>query len=213
MNANGDREDPSQSTAMTGGDSSRPSGGSRQRPVPAWQVYAEQGPAPQPERPESGDGCLYSVVRWPARIIAVVVVVPLRLLWELVKAIGRGVRLLLWDWFLRPVLIGLKIALWDWFLRPIGKGLKILVWDWFLYPVGLFVWRWVLLPIGRAIAWAWVRLVMVPIVFVARYVLLVPLSALWRWVLAPVGRAVVQALRFAWDVSTTVFTFLVVRPL
>ncbi|WTW92053.1 hypothetical protein OG216_01090 [Streptomycetaceae bacterium NBC_01309] len=213
MNANGDREDPSQWTATSGREPLDPRAGSSERPVPSWQAYAEQGPDPRPDRPEPGEGCLYSVVRWPARIIALIVVVPLRLLWELCKLTGRGLRVLLWDWFLRPILIGLKILLWDWFLHPIGKGLKILLWDWFLYPVGQFLWRWVLLPVGRAIAWLWVRLVMVPVVFLVRYVLLVPLRALWRYVLVPVGRALVQALQFAWRVSTAVVTFLIVRPL
>ncbi|MCL9759624.1 hypothetical protein MXD95_010290, partial [Frankia sp. AiPa1] len=49
------------------------------------------------------------LVVWPLRLVAFVVVFPLRLAYELVRLVGRAVRRLLWDWFLVPVLT----ALWE----------------------------------------------------------------------------------------------------
>ncbi|WP_406296215.1 hypothetical protein OG948_12425 [Embleya sp. NBC_00888] len=191
MNANGEQPEPAPWTPST---SNHPPGPPT-RAEPTWQQRAEgtrTGGGPEP-----GEGCLYAVVRWPARIIALIIVVPLRLLWELLCLIGRGIKFLLWTWFLWPIL----------------KGLKILLWDWFLYPVLSFVGRYILVPIGNAIAWLVTHLLIRPLVFLFRYVLLKPATWLWRYVLRPVGRATLQALRFAWDVSTAVLNFLIVRPL
>lgn len=154
---------------------------------------------------EPDEGRLYAVIRWPARIIAVIVVVPLRLLWELLKSIGKGIRILCWTWFLRPIL----------------KGLKILLWHRFLRPILTFVARCVLVPIGHAIARVVKRLRRPPFVVPIRYLLIKPGALLCRYVLAPVGRyvlapvafALIGALWFAGGVSTAVFTFLIVRPL
>ncbi|MFI1018862.1 hypothetical protein [Streptomyces sp. NPDC020965] len=159
----------------------------------------------RPRRAEPDESRLYAVIHWPARIIAVIVVVPLRLLWELLKLIGEGIRILCWTWFLRPIL----------------KGLKILLWDWFLRPVLTFVARYLLVPIGNAIAWVVKRLLRPPFVFLMRYLLIKPGALLYRYVLAPVGRyvlapvafALIGALWFAGGVSTTVLNFLIVRPL
>ncbi|MFI1579611.1 hypothetical protein [Embleya sp. NPDC020630] len=163
---------------------------------PAWQQHADHAYPPR-TGPEPGEGCLFTVVRWPARIIALIIVVPLRLLWELVRLIGRGIKFLFWDWFLRPIL----------------RGLKKLLWDWFLYPVLSFVGRYILVPLANALAWVFTRLIHRPLAFLFRYLLLVPGAWLWRHVLRPIGRATLLALRFAWDVSTAVLNFLIVRPL
>ncbi|MGW1994076.1 hypothetical protein [Embleya sp. NPDC001921] len=191
MNANGEQPEPAPWTPST---SNHPPGPPT-RPEPTWQQRAEG--TRTAGGPEPGEGCLYAVVRWPARIIALIIVVPLRLLWELLCLIGRGIKFLFWTWFLRPIL----------------KGLKILLWDWFLYPVLSFVGRYILVPIGNAIAWVVTHLLIRPLVFLFRYVLLKPATWLWRYVLRPVGRVTLQALRFAWDVSTAVVNFLIVRPL
>ncbi|MFE0424888.1 hypothetical protein ACFW15_21160, partial [Streptomyces sp. NPDC058953] len=150
----------------------------------------------RPGRAAPDEGRLYAVIRWPAMIIAVIVVVPLRLLWELLKPIGKGIRILCWTWFLRPMLQGLKILLWDWFLRPVLK----------------FVTRYVLVPIGNAIAWVVERLRRPPFVFLIRNLLIRPGALLCRYVLAPVAFALIGALWFAWGVSTVVFNFLIARP-
>ncbi|MFI6979871.1 hypothetical protein ACIBSV_14925 [Embleya sp. NPDC050154] len=191
MNANGEQPEPAPWTPSTSNHRPGPPSG----PEPTWQQRAEG--TRTAGGPEPGEGCLYAVVRWPARIIALIIVVPLRLLWELLRLIGRGIKFLFWTWFLRPIL----------------KGLKILLWDWFLYPVLSFVGRYILVPIGNAIAWLVTHLLIRPLVFLFRYVLLKPATWLWRYVLRPVGRVTLQALRFAWEVSTAVLNFLIVRPL
>ncbi|MEW1547814.1 hypothetical protein [Streptomyces tsukubensis] len=148
-------------------------------------------------REEPDEGCLYAVVRWPALVIAVIVMVPLRMLWELVKLICKGIRVLCWTWLLRPIL----------------EGLKILLWDWFLSPVLQFLARNVLVPIGNGITWVVERLRRPPFDFLIRHLLIKPGVLLCRWILAPVAFALIGALWFAGGVSAKVFNFLIARPL
>lgn len=143
------------------------------------------------------EGWLYAVIRWPALVVAVIVMVPLRVLWELVELICKGIRILFWTWLLRPVLQGLKILLWDWFLRPVLQ----------------FFARYVLVPIGNGMAWVVERLRRPPFVLLIRHLLINPGVWLCRWVLAPVAFALIGALWIAGGVSAKVFGFLFVRPL
>ncbi|WP_123741805.1 hypothetical protein [Saccharothrix texasensis] len=52
---------------------------------------------------------------WVARAVAVVVVVPVRLAWEGIEAVGRAV----WRWVLQPLGVGLR-----WVARVLGAGLR-----------------------------------------------------------------------------------------
>ncbi|MGP3772146.1 hypothetical protein ACTWJ8_15050 [Streptomyces sp. SDT5-1] len=148
------------------------------------------------KRPRPADeGCLVAAIRLPLRIVMVVVVVPLRLVWDALAAVGR----FLGRWLLLP------------FARAIGWVLYgLLVW-----PI-LMLWRYVLAPIGRALLWLGRVLLVVPAVWLYVHVLAPVGRALWRYVLAPigtyvlapigralavVGREVWDALRVAWRVA------------
>ncbi|MFG2096400.1 hypothetical protein ACGFN2_22860, partial [Streptomyces sp. NPDC048612] len=98
----------------------------------------------EPERYEPGEGCLTTAVRLPVRIVVLVLVVPVRLVWDALAALGRAVH--------RSV------------LRPVGRGLAWLghtlvvvpvAWAWRTLVVAPAVWfgRYVLAPVGRGIAW------------------------------------------------------------
>ncbi|MFD6885984.1 hypothetical protein [Streptomyces sp. NPDC059957] len=160
-------------------------------------------PAPQ------GDGCLVGVVRIPVKIVAVLVVLPLRVVWDLLVAfarmlnrsvlgpLGQGLR-----WFCEravlPVLRGTGwligalfkvvfywpwVGLWRYVMLPVGQA----VYTYLLRPAGVGLWRYLLVPVweyglrpvGRGVA----RL----LVGAVRYLLVLPAGALYRYVLAPVG--------------------------
>ncbi|MFB7373861.1 hypothetical protein ACFC0D_28870 [Streptomyces sp. NPDC056222] len=105
------------------------------------------------------EGCLTAFIRIPVRIVVLVVVVPVRLVWDVLVVCGRAVELRV----LRPV--GRALG---WVFRTLVA--KPVVW----LAKALFVWPWVAL---------W-RYVLVP---VARYGFVVPAGWLYRTVLTPVG--------------------------
>jgi hypothetical protein len=80
-----------------------------------------------------------------------------------------------------------------------------------------WTWRRVLLPplrvLGVALARLWRTLVVVPALFLCRWLVVVPLAALWRYVLAPAGRGVAWTLRTAGRGLTSLLNTLVVIPL
>ncbi|WP_329420570.1 hypothetical protein [Streptomyces sp. NBC_01268] len=137
-----------------------------------------------------------------ARGIALVIVVPLRLVWDAVAYCLRH----LWRGVLAPVgralgrLIDVLILtplgwLWRWVVVPVAKALWWLVDTLLLTPLG-WLWRWVVVPVARALWW------------VVDLVVLTPLGWLWRYVLAPVGRVlgaglriVGAALAWAWRIA------------
>ncbi|MFB6631760.1 hypothetical protein ACFCWY_17825 [Streptomyces sp. NPDC056362] len=144
---------------------------------------------PQPQHEPAG--CLTGV----ARAIALVVVLPLRLLWDaLVFCLER---------------------LWRWVLAPVGRALGWLIHHLLLIPLR-FLWEWVVVPLGRALWWVVDLLVVTPLRWLGPRVLLpvlkalwwvvdllvvTPLRWLWQYVLAPVGRAVGAVLARAWRVA------------
>ncbi|HKR50975.1 MAG TPA: hypothetical protein VJT72_15600, partial [Pseudonocardiaceae bacterium] len=73
-------------------------------------------PAPQAQVPAqpSGEGCLVVAIRIPVRIVVLVLVVPVRMLWDAFVVGGRFLN----DTVLRPVGRGLL-----WVLAPVGRGL------------------------------------------------------------------------------------------
>ncbi|MFD5511772.1 hypothetical protein ACFWIB_28945 [Streptomyces sp. NPDC127051] len=97
------------------------------------------------ERPPGGggDGCLVGVIRIPVKIVAVLVILPVRVVWELLVALGRAAH--------RHVLVPLYVHVVEPALRVLGRVLAtllklVLVWPW----VGL--WRYVVTPVGRGLA-------------------------------------------------------------
>jgi hypothetical protein len=145
---------------------------------------------------------------WPVRALAVVVVLPFRLLWEAAKLIGR---------FLDRYLIASVAWLWrylvaipvTWLARQIWAGLTVLgrwisavlrvligvplrwLWQQALRPVLRALWKYVLRPVFVAVVLA--------ITFVIERVLAPVVRFVWRWVLAPAGRAIVWFVRAGWQ--------------
>ena len=150
---------------------------------------------PRPTAPPPADD-VPDWIMWPIRALALVVVLPFRLLWEAVKLIGR----LLHRFVLMPLawlwqhLVVVPVT---WLLRGIGTVLRILigvplVWLWRegLLPLLRLLHAYVLRPLGRAIGWVVSVVLEYLVVPVARFV--------YRWLLAPVGRAVVWFVRTGW---------------
>ncbi|MFR0352578.1 hypothetical protein [Streptomyces sediminimaris] len=133
----------------------------------------------QPPARQVPEGCLVVAIRLPARVVALVLVLPLRMAWDALVAGGR----LLTRTVLRPA--G-RASLW------IARAL--LVWPF----VGL--WRYVVDPLGRALSRLGRVLVAVPLGCLHRYVL-TPLGHALIWlyarVLTPVGHGLWWALRGA----------------
>jgi hypothetical protein len=124
-------------------------------------------------------------IRWPVWVLAAVVVLPLRLLWELLQALGGFLvryvgRPLVWLWFYLVVVPG-----W-WLLRHVVVPPLRLLRE-LLQALGGFLVRYV----GRPLVWLWFYLVVVPgswflrhaivrpLRFLLRYLVIVPLTWLW----------------------------------
>ncbi|MFF0479976.1 hypothetical protein [Streptomyces sp. NPDC004435] len=136
-------------------------------------------------------GCLTGV----ARAIALVVVLPLRLVWDALAWCFRQ----LWRWILAPVgralgwLLHYVVViplrwLWEWVLVPVGRALGWLLHHLLVIPLR-WLWEWVLLPVGKALWW------------VVDLLVVTPLRLLWRYVLGPVCRYVGAALAWAWRIA------------
>ncbi|MFG2994383.1 hypothetical protein ACGFZK_34665 [Streptomyces sp. NPDC048257] len=166
----------------------------------------------KPQPADGGEGCLVGALRIPVKIVALLVVLPVRVVWDLLTALGR----LLYRHVLAPVLTHLVepllralgwllttlvklvfvwpwAGLWRYLLRPVGSWLYVhllaplcrALHTYVLRPLALLTWRFVLVPAGRAVIW----------LAEAAYRYL--LRPLYRYVLAPLGRA----LAWAWHVA------------
>ncbi|MFF6869161.1 hypothetical protein [Streptomyces sp. NPDC012450] len=125
-----------------------------------------------------------ALIRIPVRIVVLVVVLPVRMVWDVLAATGR----LLDRTLLRPTGRGL-----EWLYRkvlvPVGRGLEWLC-------------RKVLAPVGRGLVWLlravlvwpWVGLWRYVVVPVARYGVAVPAAWLYRALLRPAGRGLLRGL-------------------
>ncbi|KAA6221914.1 hypothetical protein CP973_08035 [Streptomyces albofaciens JCM 4342] len=127
-----------------------------------------------------GEGCLTRLVRVPVRVVVLVVVVPVRMVWDVLvagaRALDRGL------------------------LRPVGRGFAWLGRVLVVVP-STWVYRWVLTPVGHGIAWV-VWAFGAALAWVGKAVFYWPWAALWRYVLVPVGTAVGVAV--AWLVHQLV---------
>ncbi|MEV6728701.1 hypothetical protein [Streptomyces sp. NPDC051364] len=159
---------------------------------------------------DSGEGCLVGVVRIPVKIVALIVVLPVRVVWDLLVAFGQAVQRHVLGPFsvyvLQPVLRGIGwvltvllklmfvwpwVGLWRYVLQP--------VYAYLVAPVGRALYTYLLHPLGAALAWAGrggMRYLLAPLakgvmwlVWALCMTLFVwPWVGLWRYVLAPVGR-------------------------
>jgi hypothetical protein len=128
-----------------------------------------------------GYGCLVVAIRLPIRVLAVIVVLPVRLAWDALCALGRAVRTGL-DRVYRHVLYPL--------LRLLAIATAWLIGILVLLPAAL-LWRYVLRPVLTALAWTVRELV--------RWLLVVPAVALWRHVLTPLGLGTAWTVRALWE--------------
>ncbi|MFD9456984.1 hypothetical protein ACFWBC_28330 [Streptomyces sp. NPDC059985] len=149
----------------------------------------------KPQHVPGGEGCLVGVLRVPVKIVAVLVVLPVRLIWDLLVLAARTTH----RRALRPVgaaAARLCSGLYRYVLTPLGHGIA-----WLGRGVALVV-RWLALGL---LYWPWVglwRYVLVPVAAAAHRYLLGPLGrglvravlALGQHVLAPVGRGLVRLL-------------------
>lgn len=128
-------------------------------------VYAGMDLEKAPE-PARGEGCLVVAIRLPVRIVVLVLVVPVRMVWDALVVAG----LFLGDRVFRPV--GRAVL---WMGRAVFVWPFVGLWRYVLVPF----WRYVLVPLGAALRW------------LGAVLLVVPAVALYRWVLTPLGRAAV----------------------
>lgn len=144
---------------------------------------------PDKGRPANGgEGCLVGVVRIPVKIVAVLVVLPVRVVWDLLVAFGRTLNRHLFG----PIGRGL-----GWchrtVVRPVARALGLVlvtllklvfVWPW----VGL--WRYVLVPVGQGLARLGSAL--------STHVLAPIGGALLRYLLRPAGQGISRLARAAY---------------
>ncbi|MGN2639568.1 hypothetical protein ACTD5D_26050 [Nocardia takedensis] len=181
-----------------------------------------------------------SIAQWIARAVAVVILIPLRLVWEGVKLCGKVVVLSLvflaehllfplcsftWHWVIRPLWLFCKDFLWGWLLQQVLWGLILtpvlaFVLDFVLRPLRHAIERWLWQRVLRpALTWLW-RAVLRPVLefvlgalwLTIEWLIVRPLVVLWRYVLKPLGRALGATLRFGWRVATRVVRVLLVIP-
>ncbi|MFJ2414505.1 hypothetical protein [Streptomyces brevispora] len=144
-----------------------------------------------PARYESGDGCLTVLIRIPVRIVVLVLVLPVRMVWDalavcaraadrtLLRPLGRAL-----SWLFQVLVVVPAHLLWEWVLTPVGHGLRWLataVLTWLGHGLR-WVYRALLVPAGRGIRTGVGRLLTV--------VLVLPVVGVWRYVLVPLGPAV-----------------------
>ncbi|MET8779362.1 hypothetical protein ABZV58_30530 [Nocardia sp. NPDC004654] len=187
----------------------------------------------QPSRP-AGIGA------WIARVIAIVLLVPIRLLWEGVRLLGRLLaaacyyfvtRLLapvarfVWYWVIRPIWLFVKDFLWGWVLQHVLWGLVLtplvaLLLDYFLRPLRQAIERWLWRALLRpALAWLWravleplIGLLLATVYWLGKWCVVWPLVQLGRWVLRPLWMLTRAVLSYAWRVATVIVGVLVVAP-
>lgn len=139
---------------------------------------------------------------------ALIVVVPLRLLWELLALIKRAVR----DRILRPI----GWLLYQGVVRPVGWLVRVLIvipLRWIgrviLASLARAVQRYLLRPIGWLLGWC-VALILLPFVYAGQWIGR-GLLALWR-VVWPLFAALGRAIVYLWGLAGIVLFHLLVRP-
>ncbi|WP_233646682.1 hypothetical protein [Streptomyces sp. BSE6.1] len=184
-----------------------------------FMVDLEKAPAARPQgeparRPDA-EGCLTAAVRIPVRIAVLVLVVPVRMVWDALVVVGRFLR----DTVLRPVGRALAwlgrtvfvwplVALWRYAVVPLAKGVGWLGHVLLVVPA-LWLYRWVLTPVGQALARFFTRVGAVlaavgrglyaGLAWLGRFLAVVPGAWLYRWVLTPVGHGLARCGRaLAW---------------
>ncbi|MEU2682018.1 hypothetical protein ABZ638_34630 [Streptomyces sp. NPDC007107] len=158
---------------------------------------------PSPPPYEGREGCLTTLVRIPVRIVVLVLVLPVRMLRDLLVAGGR----LLERALLRPLGRALEWV-YDQVLTPVGRALGWLavallvrpwvgLWRYLVVPVvryGVVVpLKWlhsaVLTPAGHGLRWVYDRLLVPAVTGLVTLLLVWPAVGAWRYVLRPLAVA------------------------
>ncbi len=163
------------------------------------------GSAEEAVRRSDAEGCLVVAIRIPVRIVVLVLVLPVRMVWDALVVAGRVLR--------------------DTVLRPFGRALAWLGRAVFVWPL-VGVWRYAIVPlvrgppgsatccswcrrcgctggcwtpVGHGLAWFFMgvgavfaavgRGLYAGLAWLARYLVVVPAAWLYAWVLTPVGHA------------------------
>ncbi|MEV7790672.1 hypothetical protein AB0O68_01640 [Streptomyces sp. NPDC087512] len=162
----------------------------------------------EPVRQSEAEGCLTVAIRIPVRIVALVVVVPVRLAWDALVVAGRFLR----DTVLRPLgrvlFVWPAVGVWRYVLVPLGRGAAWLG-NVLLVVPAVWLYRWVLTPVGHALTWAALgigaglaaagRGLYAAGAWLGRYLVALPAAWLYRWVLTPVGHVLARCGRgLAW---------------
>ncbi|MFB6710408.1 hypothetical protein ACFCW6_37620 [Streptomyces sp. NPDC056333] len=146
-----------------------------------------------PAHYESGDGCLTTLIRIPVRIVVLVIVLPVRMVWDALVATARAAdRMLLRPvgralaWLGRVLVMIPLVRLYEWVLTPLGHGLR-----WLAAVVSRGA-RW----LGAAVfVWPWVALWRHVVVPVVRYGVVAPAVRLYASVLTPLGHGLRRVYR------------------
>ncbi|KPC84881.1 MULTISPECIES: hypothetical protein [unclassified Streptomyces] len=158
----------------------------------------KHGPPPPHE---GGEGCVTTLVRMPVRIVVLVLVLPVRMLWDLLVVGGRALERVL----LRPLGRALQWV-YDHVLAPVGRALVWLalallvrpwvgLWRYVAVPVARYgvvvplVWlhRALLTPAGHGLRWLYDRLLVPAVTALVTVLLVWPAAGVWRYLLKPVG--------------------------
>ncbi|WP_107070976.1 hypothetical protein [Streptomyces cyaneogriseus] len=166
--------------------------------VPARPVRGEG-------RPAQGEGCLVVAIRIPVRIVTLVLVVPVRMVWDALVVGARFLngtvlrpagRALLW--LGRAVFVWPFVGLWRYVAVPVGKGLAWLGKVCVVVPAG-WLYRWVLTPVGHGFGWVYRRV-------------LTPVGHAVVWVLRGVGAGIVLVVGAVYHVLGVLARYLVAVP-
>ncbi|GGQ43994.1 hypothetical protein [Streptomyces flaveolus] len=175
----------------------------------------------EPARRSDAEGCLTVAIRIPVRIVVLVLVVPVRLVWDALVVGGRFLR----DTVLRPfgralgrlgraLFVWPAVGLWRYVVVPLARGIAWLGRILLVVPA-VWLYRWVLTPVGHGFLWVGrgVGAVLAAVgrglyavgAWLGRYLVVVPATWLYTWVLTPVGHAIAWCGRgIAWCLRTVV---------
>ncbi|WP_026402727.1 hypothetical protein [Actinomadura rifamycini] len=173
-----------------------------------------QPPRPHPNRPHADragaprpSGGEYAGPAWivvPLRAVAFVIVLPFRLLYDLIRVIGKGL-----GW----VLGGIWNALYRWVLAPVGRAVATTL-HYLLVVPARWIYRALLTPLGHAIVavlkwigWLLDLVLLKPLVWLLNVLVVIPAVWLWKYVLYPplvwIGkgfRALGRGIAWMWNV-------------
>ncbi|MFJ7772206.1 hypothetical protein ACIQ1J_28410 [Streptomyces sp. NPDC097107] len=163
------------------------------------------GPREEAVRRPDAEGCLVVAIRIPVRIVVLVLVLPVRMVWDALVVAGRVLR----DTVLRPfgralawlgraVFVWPLVGVWRYVLVPVAQGVAWLGKVLLVVPA-VGVYRWLLTPVGHGLTWFFMgvgagfaavgRGLYAVLARLARYLVVVPAAWLYAWVLTPVGHA------------------------